>query len=359
MSWASNRETTRQEDIAYCLLGIFGISMPLIYGEGKNAFERLQQEIIKSSMDQSIFCWIHTPSELRWRTPFAESPTEFRECGNIIQFPEQKYLALFPNTQNRISYPYSMTNVGLEIQLPVAQRAVYNGTAIEKVGFLNCAYMSTEGLAIIGIILVKRPNLETWFRLDWRFEESYEAAFKSLEVEPCLVQRLFMSNKSLGSFFNLKFRKPIHDQPHKNNIIVRYFGLDLVAECVHESSVEVTPKKVMLFRIPESKSIKHILVILEKPHSTRLKYWTSSLFTDDPDVKQEVERLIGKDGYLTAPAFEQDRRVHILDDRRCVNLAFRKILHEGIPSYLANISLSSLQPEEHTGYTDGKIVATI
>lgn len=42
MSWASDRETTRLEDIAYCLLGIFRVNMPLLYGEGKKAFLRLQ-----------------------------------------------------------------------------------------------------------------------------------------------------------------------------------------------------------------------------------------------------------------------------------------------------------------------------
>jgi hypothetical protein len=42
MSWASDRETTRIEDTAYCLLGIFGVNMPLLYGEGERAFLRLQ-----------------------------------------------------------------------------------------------------------------------------------------------------------------------------------------------------------------------------------------------------------------------------------------------------------------------------
>ena len=42
MSWASRRETTRVEDMAYCLLGIFGVNMPLLYGEGEQAFLRLQ-----------------------------------------------------------------------------------------------------------------------------------------------------------------------------------------------------------------------------------------------------------------------------------------------------------------------------
>ncbi|EAA28994.3 hypothetical protein NCU05919 [Neurospora crassa OR74A] len=51
MLWASPRETTRPEDKAYCLLGIFEVNMPLIYGEGDNAFRRLQEEIIKHEDD--------------------------------------------------------------------------------------------------------------------------------------------------------------------------------------------------------------------------------------------------------------------------------------------------------------------
>jgi hypothetical protein len=48
MSWAETRQTTREEDQAYSLLGIFDVFMPLIYGEGKtNAFKRLHEEISK------------------------------------------------------------------------------------------------------------------------------------------------------------------------------------------------------------------------------------------------------------------------------------------------------------------------
>ena len=53
MSWAANRETTELEDRAYSLLGIFGVNMSLIYGEGKRAFLRLQLEIIAQSDDDS------------------------------------------------------------------------------------------------------------------------------------------------------------------------------------------------------------------------------------------------------------------------------------------------------------------
>jgi hypothetical protein len=55
LSWAENRQTTRQEDKAYSLLGIFDVYMPLIYGEGRrNAFKRLREEIDKASKGKHI-----------------------------------------------------------------------------------------------------------------------------------------------------------------------------------------------------------------------------------------------------------------------------------------------------------------
>jgi hypothetical protein len=54
-------QTKRVEDRAYSLLGLFDISMPVIYGERENAFIRLQQHIIQKGKDESIFAW---PMEL-------------------------------------------------------------------------------------------------------------------------------------------------------------------------------------------------------------------------------------------------------------------------------------------------------
>ncbi|KAI3337100.1 HET-domain-containing protein [Xylariaceae sp. AK1471] len=54
MSWAVGRATTRTEDMAYSLMGIFDINMPLLYGEGNKAFRRLQEEIIRHSNDHTI-----------------------------------------------------------------------------------------------------------------------------------------------------------------------------------------------------------------------------------------------------------------------------------------------------------------
>lgn len=57
MSWAANRKTTRVEDMAYSLMGIFGVNMPLLYGEGTRSFIRLQEEIMKVSDDHTLFAW--------------------------------------------------------------------------------------------------------------------------------------------------------------------------------------------------------------------------------------------------------------------------------------------------------------
>lgn len=55
MSWPAPRRTKRPEDLAYCLLGLFGIAMPMIYGEGgEQAFFRLQEQIMRSTRDHSI-----------------------------------------------------------------------------------------------------------------------------------------------------------------------------------------------------------------------------------------------------------------------------------------------------------------
>jgi hypothetical protein len=82
MSWAANRTTTRKEDMAYCLMGIMDINMPLLYGEGgERAFLRLQQEILATTDDQSIFAWSSPDTtQMTWRGLLASSPKEFAGC---------------------------------------------------------------------------------------------------------------------------------------------------------------------------------------------------------------------------------------------------------------------------------------
>jgi hypothetical protein len=61
MSWAQDRETKRVEDNAYCLMGIFGVHMPLLYGEGRHgAFRRLRKEMASSDLTDAIK-WLASP----------------------------------------------------------------------------------------------------------------------------------------------------------------------------------------------------------------------------------------------------------------------------------------------------------
>lgn len=85
MSWAANRCTTRIEDRAYSLLGLFNVAMPLLYGEGAKAFLRLQLEIIQQSDDESGFAWTTKalrPIKRNWGL-LAPWPDAFEHSSNV------------------------------------------------------------------------------------------------------------------------------------------------------------------------------------------------------------------------------------------------------------------------------------
>jgi len=83
MIWASKRATTRLEDSAYCLMGLFEVHMPLIYGEGPKAFYRLQEAILRRSKDQSILAFRATEAWARTEGNFSQllapHPSYFRD----------------------------------------------------------------------------------------------------------------------------------------------------------------------------------------------------------------------------------------------------------------------------------------
>jgi hypothetical protein len=109
MSWAASRKTTRIEDQAYSLIGIFNINMPLLYGEGPKAFQRLQEEIIKSSNDQSILAW-EAKSQPSSTLLLAPSIKYFQNAGDV---------RLWDAPESHLSF--SLSNTGLNITLPLVQ----------------------------------------------------------------------------------------------------------------------------------------------------------------------------------------------------------------------------------------------
>ncbi|KAL2069523.1 hypothetical protein VTL71DRAFT_14202 [Oculimacula yallundae] len=88
MSWAADRQTTVVEDLAYCLLGIFDIHLPLLYGEGRQAaFVRVQEEICRKTTDMSLFAWTALPSDHEYSGLFATSPANFKHSANVTCWP--------------------------------------------------------------------------------------------------------------------------------------------------------------------------------------------------------------------------------------------------------------------------------
>jgi hypothetical protein len=146
-SWVANRQTTRPEDLAYCLLGIFNVNMPMIYGEGgENAFVRLQQEIIKVRRDQSILAWGFSPTNSGYSDVdffnqpevLARHPRQFRHCGALVSRQLSASRSTFEFVSGTLKLPLSLVFI--------------NG---ELYGILNCgpeaAVNDAVGLPLVGL----------------------------------------------------------------------------------------------------------------------------------------------------------------------------------------------------------------
>ena len=142
MCWAACRTTTRLEDRAYSLLGLFGVSMPLIYGEGENAFFRLQLEIMKTTTDHSLFAWISADVLGRRQGALATTPDHFNQSG--------KYRRLAGEDESS----FEMTNLGLRISLP----CVSTNSNTRRFAYLQCKHDSQD--SVLGIWLMEATNAE-------------------------------------------------------------------------------------------------------------------------------------------------------------------------------------------------------
>ncbi|EXF75652.1 major facilitator superfamily transporter [Colletotrichum fioriniae PJ7] len=175
MSWAAKRKTTRVEDQAYCLLGLFGVSMPLLYGEGEMAFIRLQEEIMRRTDDQSIFAWLlpgHSDRPSRNTGFLAKSPSCFNQSSGITRI----------DADHRVA-PYSFTNRGIQIEMPILDPSSSkygfsfipgdNNEQIGSAAGISFTFSPTSTIAIlncnkagrqIGLYLERTGDLEPFYR---------------------------------------------------------------------------------------------------------------------------------------------------------------------------------------------------
>ncbi|KAJ3471746.1 hypothetical protein MRS44_001845 [Fusarium solani] len=164
LAWASRRSTTRIEDQAYSLLGLFDITMPLVYGEGHEAFTRLLGEIIHKYADHSFFA-----SQLRYVDFLPRSPMEFCDSQSVV-------VSSSPQLQKHYipgdhSYPFHLTNTGLQITLPIVTTLVPHFVF----GVLDCwdlekaSTQSTRSVSRVWIPLLQKgpERLQQYSRLLW------------------------------------------------------------------------------------------------------------------------------------------------------------------------------------------------
>jgi len=132
MSWASRRRTTRPEDLAYCLMGLFDVNIPVIYGEGlSKAYRRLQLEIMSETTDQSIFAWDYTCPLSDKRSLLAESPAGFLHSSKVTVWGIKGY---------RPSQAFQMTNTGLRAGVVLLDAASPTPLAL-----LECGVTDSDG----------------------------------------------------------------------------------------------------------------------------------------------------------------------------------------------------------------------
>jgi hypothetical protein len=126
MSWAAHRVTTRKEDMAYCLLGIFDVNMPLLYGEGEKAFARLQAAIMASTDDHTLFAWNYginsTHSRRRDNGCMALSVSEFKNGHLLSRYRH--------DGSDFTTSHHSLTNLGVHITLPVIELPHMHGMGV-------------------------------------------------------------------------------------------------------------------------------------------------------------------------------------------------------------------------------------
>ena len=202
MSWASSRKTTRVEDVAYCLLGLFEVNMPMLYGEGGKAFQRLQHEILKASDDESIFAW--RDESLVHSGMLALSPAGFSDSGGLRQISiSRRSPTAMTNRGLRIDieqhlinrFPMNKCDPGMDPEVHIIElacgflptkkpitiflRAFLSGPTYEyqRTGLSNpIGYLSQEGIEALGCYKVDKPQTfyvsnTNYFNMDKRKNE--------------------------------------------------------------------------------------------------------------------------------------------------------------------------------------------
>lgn len=145
--------------------------MPLLYGEGRKAFHRLQQAIISQSDDESVFAWLSNESN-EPRGVLADSPAEFLFTGHVrsIEFEHKRPPAVFTSRGLEMYHTISNSFIfppGLEkFCIYLFGGSVRRGAEVIELR-LDCEYADTQGkVRWVGLLLCRDLTNGTWYRPD-------------------------------------------------------------------------------------------------------------------------------------------------------------------------------------------------
>ena len=181
ISWAANRTTTRVEDRAYSLMGLLDVNMPMLYGEGKKAFRRLQLEIIRSSNDQSIFAWAFRSSSVRIGSILADDPNDFEGCSGMELVNHDDFMKDFPELSSINADHFDVfptTNRGIQIWMVL--RRYRDSNSVFK-AYLPCWHDSSDSVLSIDLVL--------WNSNYYRYPSTWDGV---LEDSPAEFRQVYL-----------------------------------------------------------------------------------------------------------------------------------------------------------------------
>lgn len=137
MRWAAQRTTSRIEDMAYSLLGLFDVSMPIAYGDGARAFYKLMSTIAEQCTEPDFFAWAGKPS--RWSLALPSSP----QCYGLKVTQSGHVTAATP--LSALGDPtYELTKLGLRTRLVLVSTYC---EPLESTDTLTARFLLTPALA--------------------------------------------------------------------------------------------------------------------------------------------------------------------------------------------------------------------
>lgn len=290
MSWAASRETTRVEDIAYSLMGLFNVFMPMLYGEGSRAFIRLQEEIIKQTEDYTIFAWSSDRSSVPYRGMLAQSPSEFRGSG-----PHQVCRRLPDFCNHPDGYlPPALSSRGLVLTLPLAPYAAIHGAYLGWIACVtSCPSDEEKETNVLCICLQEvQASPQTFARIDSSKLEKVSMGelrhFKEQSI--CVVPSTINQNESRA---RSTFGKVVIQQPTGHD---RRYIID--APAVSQGTDWARDTSSVLFHYEDGNrpvaaisfgsDLDEILVIIGLQDNM---LWCSIVFDDDDTINDPIRVL--------------------------------------------------------------------